>query len=79
MKGQARELVRQVSLNTSTEELRSHLHKMVGLNEQEAYEQLIVSLETCLNNSDLMANVQVTNLTAMMNEGLLTGQPLSTA
>ena len=52
---------------------------MVGLNEQEAYEQLIVSLETCLNNSDLMANVQVTNLTAMMNEGLLTGQPLSTA
>ena len=38
VKGQARELVRQVSLNTSTETMRNLISKMVGLNEQQAFE-----------------------------------------
>ena len=80
MKNQARELVRQVSLNTSTEQLRNLLSRMVGLNEQQSYEQFEQSLQTCLNESDLMGDkVQITSFTCMLNEGLLTGEPLNQA
>ena len=44
VKNQAKELVRQVSLNTTTEQLRSLLSRMVGLNEQQSYEQFEASL-----------------------------------
>lgn len=55
VKGQARELVRQVSLNTSTETMRSLISKMVGLDEQQAFQQFEAAVRTSLNESDLMS------------------------
>ena len=83
VKGQARELVRQVSINTSTETLRDLIGKMPGLAEQQAYEQFDFAIRTCLNQSDLMggqqSSAQVTFFTVMINSGVLNGQPLSQA
>ena len=55
VKGQARELVRQVSLNTSTETMRTLISKMVGLDEQQAFLQFEAAVRTSLNESDLMS------------------------
>ena len=55
VKGQARELVRQVSLNTSTETMRNLISKMVGLDEQQAFQQLEAAVRTSRNESDLMS------------------------
>ena len=55
VKGQARELVRQVSLNTSTETMRNLISMMVGLDEQQAFQQFEAAVRTSLNESDLMS------------------------
>ena len=55
VKGQARELVRQVSLNTSTETMRNLISKMVGLDEQQAFQQFEAAVRTSRNESDLMS------------------------
>ena len=59
--------------------LRDLISKMPGLGEQQAYEQFDFAIRTCLNESDLMGQVQVINFSVMLNSGILSGQPLSQA
>ena len=54
VKSQSRELVRQVSINTTTEDLRAMISKMIGLQEHQAYEQFSAAIHSRICESDLM-------------------------
>ena len=52
---------------------------MVGLQEHQAYEQFSAGINHRLSASDLLNGAQVVSFSAMLNQGVLTGQPLAQA
>ena len=77
VKNQARELVRQVSINTTQEEFRKKCARMAGQSEKEACQLFERVFQGSMMESDLMRSVQILTFTSMLNVGILTGEPLN--
>ena len=77
VKNQARELVRQVSINTSQEDFRKQIIRMPGIEEKSTCQLLERAFFRVVQDSELMRGVEITRFASMMNSSLLTGELLS--
>lgn len=77
VKLQSRQLVRQVSISQSREDLRSQLQKLPGLNEAEFCKKFSDYLYQAFRSSELMQHVNIDQFATMVNSGLLSGAPMT--